>query len=79
MWLELKKERLVLILILCVYIIFYDFVGLNFYWKFFFNYFKSRVIGNGIFKNRLMILRIVMIFDIFFKSMCVNMMYFNDY
>lgn len=56
-----------------------DFVGLNFYWKFFFNYFKSRVIGNGIFKNRLMILRIVMIFDIFFKSMCVNMMYFNDY
>lgn len=37
---------------------FYDFVGLNFYWKFFFNYYKSRVIGNGIFKNRLMILRI---------------------
>lgn len=58
---------------------FYDFVGLNFYWKFFFNYYKSRVIGNGIFKNRLMILRIVMIFDIFFKSMCVNMMNFNDY
>lgn len=76
---EWKKERSVLILILCVYIISYDLVGLNLYRKFSPNYLKSRVIGNGILKNRPMISRTVMTFDIFSKITCVNTMYFNDY
>lgn len=54
-------------------------VGLNLYRKFSPNYLKSRVIGNGILKNRPMISRTVMTFDIFSKSTCVNTMYFNDY